>query len=71
MSRNAVFFAMMCLVWGLTFLPVRIAAEHVPPIFLAATRFVIASALILAWAGRDAFRVPAQAWPRLIVTACW
>lgn len=69
MSRNAVFFALMCLVWGLTFLPVRIAAEHAPPVFLAATRFVIAGLLILAWAGRDAFRVPRQAWPRLIFTA--
>lgn len=69
MSRNAAFFVMMCLVWGLTFLPVKIASAHVPPIFLAAARFTIAGLLMMAWAGRGAFKVPASAWPRLIATA--
>jgi len=69
MSRNALYFAAMCLVWGLTFLPVKIAAEHVPPIFFAAARFVIAGPLLLAWAGRDALRVPAAARWRLLGTA--
>ncbi|HEV2552765.1 MAG TPA: EamA family transporter [Bosea sp. (in: a-proteobacteria)] len=69
MSRNALFFAAMCLVWGLTFLPVKIAAEHVPPIFFAAARFVIAGPLLLLWAGRDALRVPADARWRLLGTA--
>jgi drug/metabolite transporter (DMT)-like permease len=69
MSRNAFFFAVMCLVWGLTFLPVKIAAEHVPPIFFAAARFVIAGPLLLAWAGRDALLVPVEARWRLAGTA--
>lgn len=69
MSRNALFFAAMCLVWGLTFLPVKIAAEHVPPIFFAAARFVIAGPLLLVWAGRDALRVPADTRWRLLGTA--
>jgi len=69
MSRNALFFAMMCLVWGLTFLPMKIAAGHVPPIFLAAARFTIAGLLMMAWAGRDVFKVPRSAWPRLAATA--
>ena len=69
MPRNALFFAVMCLVWGLTFLPVKIAAEQVPPIFFAAARFVLAGPLLLAWAGRDALRVPAKAWRRLAGTA--
>ncbi|PZO04544.1 MAG: EamA family transporter [Hyphomicrobiales bacterium] len=69
MSRNALFFAAMCLVWGLTFLPVKIAAEHVPPILFAAARFVIAGPLLLAWAGRDALLVPTQARWRLVGTA--
>lgn len=68
-TRNGVLFACMCLVWGLTFLPVKIAAEHVPPIFFAAARFVIAGPLLLAWAGRDAFRVPVAARWRLLLTA--
>lgn len=68
-SRNGVLFACMCLVWGLTFLPVKIAAEHVPPIFFAAARFVLAGPLLLAWAGRDALRVPVEARWRLVATA--
>jgi drug/metabolite transporter (DMT)-like permease len=68
-SRNAALFAVMCLVWGLTWLPVKVGAAHVPPIFLAATRFVIAGALMLAWAGRDAAKIPGSARSRLLVTA--
>jgi hypothetical protein len=32
MSRNAALFLVMCLVWGLTGLPVKIGAADVPPI---------------------------------------
>jgi len=35
-------FAVMALIWGLTWLPTKIGAEVVPPIFLAAVRFVLA-----------------------------
>ena len=69
MSRNALLFAAMCLVWGLTFLPVKIATVYVPPVFLASLRFALAGAALLVWAGRDALRVPAKAWPRLVGTA--
>lgn len=68
MSRNAAFFVLMCLVWGVTFLPIKIASAHAPPIFLATVRFAIAGVLMLLWAGRDAFRVPRSALPRLIGT---
>lgn len=68
MSRNAVFFVLMCLAWGVTFLPIKIASAHAPPIFLAAVRFAIAGVLMLAWAGRDAFKVPRAALPRLVGT---
>jgi drug/metabolite transporter (DMT)-like permease len=64
MSRNAALFALLCLVWGLTFLPVRIASAHTSPLLLAAARFVIAGGLLLLWAGRDAGKVPRAAWPR-------
>ncbi|WP_181832644.1 DMT family transporter [Bosea caraganae] len=69
MSRNALLFAVMCLVWGLTWLPVKVGAAHVPPVFLAAARFSLAGVLMLLWAGRDVLAVPRQAWPRLIGTA--
>ena len=59
----------MCLVWGLTWWPVKIGAAHVPPVFLAAARFLFAGALMLAWAGRAALAVPRPAWKRLLATA--
>lgn len=69
MSRNALLFALMCLVWGLTWLPVKVAAAVVPPVFLAAARFMIAGVLMLAWAGHDALKVPRQTRARLLLTA--
>jgi hypothetical protein len=42
MNRNAALFAVMCVVWGLTWWPVKVGAAHVPPIFLAAARFLLA-----------------------------
>lgn len=59
----------MCLVWGLTFMPVKVASAHVPPVFLAAARFLIAGGLMMLWAGRDLGKVPRDAWPRLLLTA--
>lgn len=69
MSRNAALFLLMCLVWGLTFMPVKVGAAVVPPVFLAAARFLIAGSLMLLWAGRDVLKVPADARGRLLVTA--
>ena len=69
MNRNAALFAVMCLVWGLTWWPAKVGAAHVPPIFLAAARFLIAGALMLAWAGRDALAVPGSTRARLLATA--
>ncbi|MGL5361941.1 MAG: DMT family transporter, partial [Bosea sp. (in: a-proteobacteria)] len=68
MSRNALLFAAMCFVWGLTWLPVKIGSAHVPPVFLAASRFLIAGALMLMLAGRPAFRVPKALWSRVFWT---
>ncbi|MGL4976381.1 MAG: DMT family transporter, partial [Bosea sp. (in: a-proteobacteria)] len=68
MSRNALFFAAMCFVWGLTWLPVKIGSAHVPPVFLAASRFLIAGALMLMLAGRPAFHVPKALWSRVFWT---
>jgi drug/metabolite transporter (DMT)-like permease len=69
MNRNTALFLVMCLVWGLTWWPVKVAAAHVPPVFLAAARFLLAGALMLAWAGRDAAAVPRSARVRLVATA--
>ena len=68
-ATDAALFATLCLVWGLTWWPTKVGAAHVPPILLAAARFTVAGALMLAWAGRDALAVPRPAWPRLVATA--
>jgi drug/metabolite transporter (DMT)-like permease len=69
MNRNGALFGLMCLVWGLTWWPVKVGAAHVPPIFLAAARFMLAGALMLAWSGRDAPSVPRSVRTRLLATA--
>ncbi len=69
MHRNAALFVVMCLVWGLTWWPVKIGAAHVPPVFLAAARFLFAGTVMLIWAGRSALAVPAEARSRLLATA--
>ena len=35
-------FALMCLIWGATWLAMKFAVASVPPIFFAGTRFVVA-----------------------------
>ena len=40
-------FVLMALIWGVTWLPMKLASEVVPPIFLAAVRFLLAAACFL------------------------
>jgi len=44
--------ATLYLVWGSTYLAIRIGIETLPPLLMAATRFVLAGTLMLAWAWR-------------------
>ena len=68
MSRNAALFAVMCLVWGLTWLPVKVGSMYVPPVFLAAARFSLAGLIMLLWAGRDAPKVSVWLGTRQVCT---
>jgi len=43
-------FAAIYLLWGSTFLAIRIAVATVPPLFAAAVRFLIAGGMLYAWA---------------------
>jgi drug/metabolite transporter (DMT)-like permease len=51
------------LVWGSTYLGIAVAIDTIPPFLMAAIRFAIAGAVLLAWAvlrdGRD-FRLPTR-----------
>lgn len=57
--RVLIAFATIYLVWGSTFLAIRVAIEHIPPLLMCAARLLIAGALMLAWA-----RLNGAAWPR-------
>ncbi|MDR6820808.1 drug/metabolite transporter (DMT)-like permease [Neorhizobium sp. 2083] len=50
--RNFLKFGILCLVWGMTWIAVKVGIERVPPMLFAATRFMAAGAVLmaLAWA---------------------
>lgn len=49
-TRNLVKFAVLCLVWGLTWIAVKFGVQTVPPMLFAATRFITAGVVLLGWA---------------------
>jgi drug/metabolite transporter (DMT)-like permease len=51
-------FATVCIVWGTTYLAIRIAVETIPPMLLTAIRFTIAGVLIFIIARWRGERVP-------------
>jgi len=59
LAKVLVAFAAIYLIWGSTFLGIRIAIESLPPMLMAAARLLAAGLLLVAWA-----RVTGAAWPR-------
>lgn len=55
-------FAIIYLVWGSTFLAIRIGVHEVPPFLLASMRFLLAGGVLLAWtiARREPLPTPRQ-----------
>jgi drug/metabolite transporter (DMT)-like permease len=51
-------FAIVCIVWGTTYLGIRIALETIPPLLLTAIRFTFAGALMLGIAKLRGERIP-------------
>jgi drug/metabolite transporter (DMT)-like permease len=49
-SRVIAAFAAVYLIWGSTYLAIRIAIETIPPFVMAGVRFLIAGTLLFAWA---------------------
>ncbi len=43
-------FAIVCVVWGTTYLAIRVAVRTIPPFLMTGTRFIVAGALLLAFA---------------------
>ena len=51
MKRSTAYslFLVMCVVWGLTWIAIKIGVASIPPLLFAGTRFTIAGAILLAW----------------------
>jgi drug/metabolite transporter (DMT)-like permease len=47
-------------VWGSTYIGIRISVETIPPLLMAATRFLIAGAILLTWEAVAALRLRAD-----------
>jgi len=58
-------FAAIYLIWGSTYLGIRIAIESLPPLLMAASRFLLAGSLMYAWARlRGTPRPHRRHWPQ-------
>jgi drug/metabolite transporter (DMT)-like permease len=47
---TVIIFSLLCFTWGTTWLAIRVGVSQVPPLWFAATRFVVAGSLLLGWA---------------------
>jgi drug/metabolite transporter (DMT)-like permease len=56
--RLVLAFAAVYLIWGSTYLGIRLAIDSIPPLIMAGTRLLLAGALLMAWA-----RARGAAWP--------
>lgn len=69
-SRNLALFALMCLIWGATWIPIKTGVEAVPPLQFAALRFLAAGTVLLLLARRrGAWLWPHGAVGRVFVAA--
>ena len=62
-------FAAVYLLWGSTYLAIRYAIETLPPFLMAATRFLIAGAILFTWAvfNGESVRTSFSQWPRALI----
>ena len=61
--KIAIAFFAVYVFWGMTYLAMRIAVEEIPPYLMAGTRFVLAGAILFAWARRRGDPAPnLQQW---------
>ena len=69
MARNLLYFAVLSLLWGLTWAAIKIGLTDLPPLLLAAGRYLLAAALLaIAVRGAGAAFVEGRA-PRTILSA--
>jgi drug/metabolite transporter (DMT)-like permease len=59
-----VLFAILCVVWGTTWLAMKTSVGAVPPGFFAGSRWIVAGLVLLAWRSRRGLPIR-FGWPRL------
>src|SRR5262245_14320863 len=65
-TRAYLAFVAVCLIWGTTYLGIRIALETIPPLMMAALRWIAAGALLVAVLVVRGERLPRRReWPAL------
>jgi drug/metabolite transporter (DMT)-like permease len=57
--RQRIAYYFLCLVWGSTWLAIRVLVQNVPPFRAAALRFLLAAVVLIAWAW-----LRKSAWPK-------
>jgi drug/metabolite transporter (DMT)-like permease len=68
--REALAFAAIYVLWGGTFLAIRVAVLQIPPLFTAGTRFFTAGAILYVWMrARGQPRPTLKEWQHLLVIA--
>lgn len=60
-------YALMCLIWGTTWLGIKVSLQYVPPIAGAGLRFIIAGLVMYAFAAAQGKIVPLRAVPWKLV----
>ncbi len=62
-------FAAICLIWGGTWLAVKVGIQSVPPVFFAGTRFLAAGAILLliSWLRNETRRLEPREVARLMI----
>lgn len=68
MTRPIVLFTLMCLIWGFTWIAMKVGVTAMPPVLFAALRFTAAGLLILLWQRWQGGRMTVRRgdWPRLV-----
>jgi drug/metabolite transporter (DMT)-like permease len=65
--------AIVYVVWGSTYLAIRVAVESMPPLMMAGVRFLIAGSILFAWRlaalGRSAPRITLREWRAAAIIA--
>ncbi len=72
-SRSALIagFAAIYLIWGSTYLGIRVAVETIPPFLMAGARFLVAGSIVAAFiAFRRGFRATAAQWRDNALIGC-